>query len=152
MFSCVLKYKKSFFLFFLGLTIFMILGNLSLSLNVPFKKVVNSGPALAFVSYPTVIAKIFGPGRGWICGAIALSVFFFVMLQALGIGSVSTSTSSIETTLAKWMSSIKWSNLNNRFFKFLIESTPAFLICVIGWFLGLVYITPVSFTVVCKIV
>ena len=130
----------------------MVLGNLSLSLNVDFKEVVNSGPALAFVSYPTAISKFFGPEWGWIVGAILLSVVFFVMLQALGIGSVSTSTSSIETTVAKWMSSIKWPNLNNRFFKIVIESIPAFLICTIGWFLGLIYLTPVSFTVMCKIV
>ena len=129
----------------------MVLGNLSLTLNVDFKKVVNSGPALAFVSYPTAIAKIFGPKWGWIVGAILLSVVFFLMLQSLGIGSVSTSASSIETTVAKWISS-KLPNPDNRFFKIVIESIPAFLICIIGWVLGLVYLTPVSFTVVCKIV
>ena len=129
----------------------MVLGNLSLSLNVDFKEVVNSGPALAFVSYPTAISKFFGPEWGWIVGAILLSVVFFVMLQALGIGSVSTSASSIETTVAKWMSS-KLPNLNNPYLKFVIESIPAFLICIIGSVLGLVYLTPVSFTVVCKIV
>ena len=129
----------------------MVLGNLSLTLNVDFKKVVNSGPGLAFVSYPTAIAKIFGPTWGWIVGAILLSVLFFVMLQALGIGSVSTSASSIETTVAKWMSS-KLPNPNNPVFKFVIESIPAFLICIIGWVVGLIYLTPVSFTAMCKIV
>ena len=129
----------------------MVLGNLSVTLGVDFEKVVNSGPALAFVSYPTAIAKIFGPTWGWIVGAILLSVLFFVMLQALGIGSVSTSASSIETTVAKWMSS-KLPSPSNRFFKIVIEAIPAFLICTIGFVLGLVYLTPVSFTAMCKIV
>ena len=40
-----------------GFTIFSILGNLALELNVNFEDVVRSGSGLAFISYPEALAK-----------------------------------------------------------------------------------------------
>ena len=48
-------FKKLFF--FKGFTIFSVLGNLANELNVPIETVIKSGQGLAFISYPTAIAK-----------------------------------------------------------------------------------------------
>ena len=44
-------------IFFTGFTIFSVLGNLANELNVPIETVIKSGQGLAFISYPTAIAK-----------------------------------------------------------------------------------------------
>ena len=43
--------------FLIGFTIFSVLGNLANELNVPIETVIKSGQGLAFISYPTAIAK-----------------------------------------------------------------------------------------------
>ena len=65
-----------------GLVIFSILGSLAHELDVPVKAVVDSGPGLAFVSYPSALAKFGGPVLPQL-----FSVLFFLMLITLGLGS-----------------------------------------------------------------
>ena len=65
-----------------GLVIFSILGSLAHELGVPVKAVVDSGPGLAFVSYPSALAKFDGPVLPQL-----FSVLFFLMLITLGLGS-----------------------------------------------------------------
>ncbi len=64
-----------------GLVIFSILGNLAFELGVDVDKVVRSGTGLAFVSYPTAIAKF-----DWMPQLFA--VLFFLMLITLGLGGL----------------------------------------------------------------
>ena len=64
----------------LGFTIFSVLGNLANELNVPIEEVIKSGQGLAFISYPTAIAKFdYVPQL--------FAVLFFLMLFTLGLGS-----------------------------------------------------------------
>ena len=68
------------FSFFAGFAVFSALGFLALQLGVPVANVVKSGPSLAFITYPTVIAKL----PFW---APFFGVVFFLMLLTLGIDS-----------------------------------------------------------------
>ncbi|XP_020712553.1 sodium-dependent nutrient amino acid transporter 1 isoform X2 [Ceratitis capitata] len=79
--------------FLAGVTIFGILGNLSLNLNADnIGEVVRSGTGLAFISYPDAIAKFeFVPQL--------FSVLFFFMLFILGIGTIAALQSAIITVL-----------------------------------------------------
>ena len=57
-----------------------VLGNLANELNVPIEEVIKSGQGLAFISYPTAIAKFdYVPQL--------FAVLFFLMLFTLGLGS-----------------------------------------------------------------
>jgi len=105
-----------------GFVIFSILGNLASELGVPVANVVDSGPGLAFVSYPSALAKFhFLPQL--------FSVLFFLMLVTLGLGSATGLTSGIIAIVCD-----NFPNTN----KTLITG----IICIIGFGVGLVYITP----------
>ena len=75
---------------YLGLVIFSILGSLAHELGVPVKAVVDSGPGLAFVSYPSALAKFDVVPQ-------LFSVLFFLMLITLGLGSATGLTTGIIT-------------------------------------------------------
>ena len=105
-----------------GFVIFSILGNLAHELGVPVSDVVDSGPGLAFVSYPSALAKFdFLPQL--------FSVLFFLMLVTLGLGSATGLTSGIIAVVA---------DLNPRWNKTVITA----IICIAGFAIGLVYVTP----------
>jgi len=105
-----------------GFVIFSILGNLAFELGVPVKDVVDSGPGLAFVSYPSALAKFdFMPQ--------VFSVLFFLMLVTLGLGSATGLTSGIIAVVC---------DLNPKWNK----TTVTGIICILGFFVGLVYVTP----------
>ena len=75
----LVQFKWPYFLI-LGFTIFSVLGNLANELNVPIEEVIKSGQGLAFISYPTAIAKFdYVPQL--------FAVLFFLMLFTLGLGS-----------------------------------------------------------------
>ena len=108
-----------------GITIFGILGNLAHNLNVSnIKEVVQSGTALAFISYPDAIAKFQAIPQ-------LFAVLFFFMLFVLGVGSIVALQSSIVTIICDQYKSLKY------WMVALITSTFGFL-------LGIVYVTPVS--------
>jgi len=79
--------------FFAGFAVFAALGFLSLQTGQPVADVVESGPGLAFVTYPAIIAELsaWGPLFG---------VLFFVMLLTLGIDSAFSLVEGIVTSLA----------------------------------------------------
>ena len=105
-----------------GFVIFSILGNLAFELNVHVKDVVDSGPGLAFVSYPSALAKFdFLPQL--------FSVLFFLMLVTLGLGSATGLTSGIIAVVC---------DTNTRWNRTVVTA----IICVIGFLIGLVYVTP----------
>ncbi len=69
--------------FFAGFVVFSVLGFLAHQKGVPVKDVLSSGPGLAFVTYPTAIAKI---QMGNFLIAV-VSALFFLMLLSLGVDS-----------------------------------------------------------------
>ncbi len=107
--------------FFAGLAVFSILGYLAFTINQPIDGVVDKGPGLAFVIYPTAIAKL--PG-----GILVQSIFgimFFFMLIALGIGSAFSLVEAIVTGLKD---------------SFNIGRAPVtFWVCFAGFLFGLLY-------------
>lgn len=105
-----------------GFVIFSILGNLAFELNVPVKDVVDSGPGLAFISYPTALAKFNTLPQ-------LFSVLFFLMLVTLGLGSATGLTSGVIAVVC---------DMNPRWNKTLVTA----IICVLGFGVGLFYVTP----------
>ncbi|MFC1884117.1 sodium-dependent transporter [Thermodesulfobacteriota bacterium] len=109
--------------YFAGFAVFSVLGYLAFSTGQPVKEVVASGPGLAFIVYPTAIAKL--PG-----GVVMQSLFgilFFLMLITLGIDSAFSLVEAIVT-------GIKDS------FNFSREKVT-FWICLIGFLIGFLYAT-----------
>ncbi|KAL5276886.1 hypothetical protein ACFFRR_002227 [Megaselia abdita] len=106
-----------------GITMFAILGNLAHNLNISnINEVVKSGTGLAFISYPDAIAKFQAVPQ-------VFSVLFFFMLFVLGVGSEVALVSGLVSALADRYTTIK-------FWIF------ALLVCIAGFFIGLIYITP----------
>ena len=105
-----------------GFVIFSILGSLAFELKIPVKNVLDSGPGLAFVSYPSALAKfdVFPQ---------LFSLLFFLMLVTLGLGSATGLTSGIVSVLCDLDPS--W----NRTF------VTGFT-CIVGFLIGLIYVTP----------
>ncbi|KAH8270760.1 hypothetical protein KR018_000208 [Drosophila ironensis] len=106
-----------------GVIIFGILGNLAYENNTTdISSVVNGGPGLAFISYPDAIAKFKVLPQ-------LFSVLFFLMLFVLGIGSNVGMASCLSTVIKD-----QFVNLKN----WIIVVG----IAVVGYLLGLLYITP----------
>ncbi|XP_050737516.1 sodium-dependent nutrient amino acid transporter 1-like isoform X2 [Eriocheir sinensis] len=105
-----------------GVTIFAILGNLAHDLDTDIKDVVRGGGGLAFVSYPDALAKF-----TWAPQLFA--VLFFLMLLTLGVGSMSGMVCCISAIISSHMPATK-------------SVCVTLGICVSGFFLGLVYVTP----------
>ncbi|XP_075156660.1 sodium-dependent nutrient amino acid transporter 1-like isoform X2 [Haematobia irritans] len=106
-----------------GITIFGILGNLAHNLNITdIKEVVQSGTALAFISYPDAIAKFQAVPQFF-------AVLFFFMLFVLGVGSIVALQSTIVTIICDQFKSLKY-------------WVVALFCSTCGFLLGLVYVTP----------
>ncbi|XP_023160007.2 sodium-dependent nutrient amino acid transporter 1 [Drosophila hydei] len=106
-----------------GIIIFGILGNLAYENNTTdISSVVNGGPGLAFISYPDAIAKFKVLPQ-------VFSVLFFLMLFVLGIGSNVGMVSCLTTVLKEQFTQIKQWHI-------------VVFISIVGYLLGLLYITP----------
>ncbi|KAH8299650.1 hypothetical protein KR044_004289, partial [Drosophila immigrans] len=106
-----------------GIIIFGILGNLAYENNTTdISSVVNGGPGLAFISYPDAIAKFKVLPQ-------VFSVLFFLMLFVLGIGSNVGMVSCLTTVLKDQFVKVK-------------QWRIVVFIAIIGYLLGLLYITP----------
>lgn len=108
------------FSFFAGFAVFSALGFLAHQLGVPVADVVKSGPNLAFVTYPTIIAQL--P-----FAAAFFGVVFFVMLLTLGIDSAFSLVEGLATPL-KDATGMK-------------HTRVILWLCVIGLALGILYTT-----------
>ena len=86
----IISFTDTFTSLLAGFVIFSILGSLAHELGVPVKDVVDSGPGLAFVSYPSALAKFDVVPQ-------LFSVLFFLMLITLGLGSATGLTTGIIT-------------------------------------------------------
>ena len=110
--------------FFAGFAVFSTLGYLALSTQQPVDKVVTSGIGLAFITFPTAIAKI--PG-----GLIVTSIFgivFFIMLLTLGIDSAFSLVEAVVTGVRDEAHNIR-------------RGTLTFFICLVGFLAGLIFCT-----------
>ncbi|EDV98124.1 sodium-dependent nutrient amino acid transporter 1 [Drosophila grimshawi] len=106
-----------------GIIIFGILGNLAYENNTTdISSVVNGGPGLAFISYPDAISKFKLLPQ-------VFSVLFFLMLFVLGIGSNVGMVSCLTTVLKDQFTKLK-------------QWQIVLPISIVGYLLGLMYITP----------
>ncbi|MDB9822415.1 sodium-dependent transporter [Deltaproteobacteria bacterium] len=121
--SWVVSFANCTTSFFAGFAVFSILGYLALTTNQPIEKVVGSGPGLAFVIYPTAIAKL--PG-----GLVVQSIFgvlFFLMLITLGIDSAFSLVEAIVTGI--------------RDSSGISRQKVTFWVCLTGFLVGFLYVT-----------
>ncbi|KAF2350544.1 Sodium:neurotransmitter symporter [Trinorchestia longiramus] len=106
-----------------GLTIFSVLGNLKYEIQADsIDDVVQGGAGLAFITYPTAIAKF-----NYVPQLFA--VLFFLMLFTLGLGSATALTNCIVTVILD-----QWPGLN--------KAAVSGGVCFVGFLTGLIYITP----------
>lgn len=117
----VVSFSDSATSFFAGFAVFSTLGYLAMATNQPLDKVVGAGPALAFVIYPTAIAKL--PGGIFIQSIFG--VMFFSMLLALGIDSA---FSLIEAVVTGLKDSFK-----------IKRKAALFWVCLVGFLIGSLY-------------
>ncbi|KAJ3644807.1 hypothetical protein Zmor_022510 [Zophobas morio] len=106
-----------------GLIIFGILGNLAHKMNVEVPDVVKSGgTGLAFISYPEAIARF--EDVPWL-----FAILFFFMLFVLGVGSLIALKGCAFTVILDAFPHLKTWHVS-------------FCTAVVGFLVGLVYITP----------
>ena len=108
------------FSFFAGFAVFSALGFLAMQNGVPVAQVVESGPNLAFITYPTIISML----PFW---APFFGVVFFLMLLTLGIDSAFALVEGFSTSLRD---ATGWKHIK-----------ITVLLCVIGLAIGIIYIT-----------
>ncbi|XP_021952468.1 sodium-dependent nutrient amino acid transporter 1 [Folsomia candida] len=119
--ALVISFMDTFTSILAGCTIFAVLGHLSEETGRPIEDVTDGGAGLAFVSYPEAIAKFtFVPQL--------FAVLFFLMLFTLGIGSATSLTSGVITIICDQFQTWK---------RWLVT----LIVCVIGFFSGLLYVT-----------
>ena len=124
--AAIVSFMDTFTSLLAGVTIFAILGNLAHESGKDITKVVQGGTGLAFISYPEAIAKFDVVPQ-------LFAVLFFLMLFTLGIGSAVSLTGCVITIICdafpnwkRWMVTVS--------------------ICIAGFLLGLIYVTPVQFS------
>lgn len=107
-----------------GCTIFGILGNLAHEMGTDdISSVVRGGTGLAFISYPDALSRFDVVPQ-------LFAVMFFVMMFVLGTGSAMALCVGILGILCDHFPNIK-------------QWKMALVLCVVGFFFGLIYVTPV---------
>lgn len=110
-----------------GITIFGILGNLAHNLKIDdISSVVKSGAGLAFISYPDAIAKFEVVPQ-------VFAVLFFFMMFVLGVGTVVGLQSAVVSVICDQFPQLRFWRV-------------AAVTCAMEFLVGLVYVTPVSYT------
>lgn len=121
--AAIISVTDTFTSLLAGFTIFAILGHLAHQLDMPIKTVIKEGgTSLAFISYPDVLARF-----TWAPQLFA--VLFFLMLLTLGVGSASALTGCVITIICDEFPSWR-------------KSIVTLVVSVVGFFLGLFYVTP----------
>jgi solute carrier family 6 amino acid transporter-like protein 5/7/9/14 len=118
----IVSFMDAFTSLLAGSTIFAILGNLADGRDI--STVVESGPNIAFVSYPAVM-KDFGP---YPIPQI-ISFLFFFMLLVLGLGSGTSFVTCVITVILD-----HFPGLNKKII--------ATLVCITGFSFATIYVTP----------
>ena len=120
--AVIISLMDTFTSFLAGITVFSILGNLAHESGQNVTDVVAGGPGLAFISYPDAIAKFDVVPQ-------LFSVLFFLMMLTLGVGSATSLVGCVITIICDDFPHMK---------RWLVTA----VVCTIGFFCGLVYITP----------
>lgn len=108
--------------FFAGFVIFSYLGFLAGKLGLPLKDVVDSGPGLAFIVYPSAVTLI-PPAPMW-------AIFFFLMLITLGLDSEFALVETVTTSIID-----QWPHLRKK------KTYVILGVCVVFFILGLTLCT-----------
>ena len=121
--AAIISVTDTFTSLLAGFTIFAILGHLADQLGVEVKDVIKEGgTSLAFISYPDVLTRFtFAPQF--------FAVMFFLMLFTLGVGSASALTGCVITIICDEFPTWR-------------KSLVTLIVCILGFFLGLFYVTP----------
>jgi len=106
--------------FFAGFVVFSILGYMAFATNVSVADVATSGHGLAFIVFPEAISLL---PLSWL-----FSIFFFLILLTLGIGSAFSIVEAVNTTIAD-----RYENPN--------RPMIAFFVCLISFLLGTLFVT-----------
>ncbi|PSN33793.1 Sodium-dependent nutrient amino acid transporter 1 [Blattella germanica] len=88
------------------------------------KHVVQKGTGLVFVSYPDAIAKFNMVPQFF-------SVVFFLMLYTLGIGTAVALAAAVISVICDKFTKVE-------------HGTASLVLCIVGFLVGLIYVTPVS--------
>eukprot|EP00127_Corallochytrium_limacisporum_P003046 Clim_evm2s145 gene=Clim_evmTU2s145 len=123
--TIIIAMSNSAFSFFAGFAVFSILGFLANSLGVEVDEVAESGPSLAFVTYPAALAEMPAPNF--------FNVLFYITLLMLGIDSA---FSLVESVLA----SIK----DTRYFRGVSQEVLVLGVILVCFFLSLPYASDVG--------
>ncbi len=115
----ITSFADAGFAFFAGFSVFSILGYLAQAQGVPIAEVVEGGPGLAFVVYPTAISLM--PGAPLIAAA------FFLTLLTLGIDSAFSIVEGVVAGLRD-----KWN---------ISQNAAAGGFCLFGFMVGLLFAT-----------
>jgi len=119
----IISFMDTFTSLLAGCTIFAVLGYLKQELRVDdITDVTSGGPGLAFVSYPAAISQFTWAPQ-------LFGVLFFLMLFTLGIGSATSLTGGIITIICDQFPNWK---------RWLVT----LIVSIVGFFSGLMYITP----------
>jgi NSS family neurotransmitter:Na+ symporter len=109
--------------FLAGFVVFSVLGFLAARTDKPVDEVVSGGLGLAFVTYPTAIAKLGELGAFW---PPVVAVLFFITLLTLGIDS---QFSIVEAVCA---------GLEDRF-RWMTQTLASALMCTVGFLIGVFF-------------
>lgn len=119
----MIAFSNSATSFFAGFAVFSVLGYLAMETGSPVDSVVKAGPGLAFVVYPTAIAKL----PGGVFTQAVFGILFFFMLLTLGIDSA---FSLVEAIITGIKDTFKGS-----------RKKVTFWVCLTGFLAGLIYCT-----------
>ena len=123
--ALIISFADTFTSLLAGTVIFSILGHLAHETGQQVEDVVKSSAGLAFISYPEVLASF--PASNF------FAVVFFLMLITLGMGSAIGLLSSVTTTISDSFPNIH-------------KKTIIKVCCLLGFSLGLFYVTPGGMT------
>jgi len=127
--ALIVSIVDSFTSILAGTVIFTILGHMSHQLNKPIKETVatSGGPSLVFIAYPQVLATFEVVPQ-------IFSILFYTMFLTLGIGSATGLISGVVTVIS------------DAFPKFQTKTITK-VSCLIGFCLGLMYVTEGGMTI-----
>jgi len=118
--SYIIGISDALISFFAGFVVFSILGYMAFATNVSVADVATSGHSLAFIVFPEAISLL---PLSWL-----FSIFFFLILLTLGIGSAFSIVEAVNTTIAD-----RYENPN--------RPMIAFFVCLISFLLGTLFVT-----------
>ncbi len=115
----ITSFANAGFSYFAGFTVFSVLGYLAQAQGLPVSEVVQGGPSLTFVVYPTAISMM--------PLAPIIAALFFLALLTLGIDSAFSIVEGVVAGLRD-----KWN---------LTQSRTAGAFCIVGFVIGLLFTT-----------